>query len=96
MAYHNSLKRLGGRDRDRTGDPCLQSIGLDSIRSIHCCQLLTFPTNRGTYFSLEAIPNRMKTSDSYTVRTQQCLLPSGSTHLVRVEDVVLGLHGRMA
>jgi hypothetical protein len=51
--------------------PCLQSIGLDSIRSIHYCQLLTFPINRGTCFSLKAIPNGMKTLDSCTVRAQR-------------------------
>jgi len=39
---------------------CLQSIGLDSIRSIRYFQLLTFPTIRGTCFSLNAIPNSMK------------------------------------
>ena len=50
--------------------PCLQSIGVDSIRSIHYFQLLTFPTNRGTCFSLEAIPNDMKTLDFCTVRAQ--------------------------
>ena len=50
--------------------PCLQSIGRDSIRSIHYCQLLTFPTNRGTCFSLKAIPNGFKKLDSCTVRAQ--------------------------
>jgi hypothetical protein len=51
--------------------PCLQSIGLDSIRSIHYFQLLTFPTNRGICFSLKAIPNGMRTLDSCTVRAQR-------------------------
>jgi hypothetical protein len=50
--------------------PCLQSMGLDSIPSIHYCRLLTFPTIRGTCFSLDAIPNGMKALDSCTVRTQ--------------------------
>lgn len=45
-------------------------IGLDSIRSIHYCQLQAFTTNRGTCFSLEAIPNGMKTFYSCTVRAQ--------------------------
>ena len=47
--------------------PCLQSIGLDSIRSIHYCQLRAFATNQGTCFSLEAIPNSMQAFDSCTV-----------------------------
>jgi hypothetical protein len=50
--------------------PCLQSIGLDSIRSIHYFQLLTFPTNRGTCFSLKANSNVLKTIDSCTVGAQ--------------------------
>jgi hypothetical protein len=54
--------------------PCSQSIGLDSIRSIHYFQLLTFPTNRGTCFSLNAIPNGTNTLDSCTVRAQQYLV----------------------
>ncbi len=54
--------------------PCLQSIGLDSIRSIRYFQLLTFPTNRGTCFSLNAIPNGTNTLDSCTVRAQQYLV----------------------
>jgi hypothetical protein len=53
--------------------PCLQSIGLDSLRSIHYPQLLTFPTNRGTCFSLKAIPNGIKTLDSCTARAQRLL-----------------------
>ena len=64
-------RKVGGRDRDRTGDPCLQSIGLDSIRSIHYCQLLTFPTIRGTCFPLDAIFNAIKTLDFCTVRAQR-------------------------
>jgi hypothetical protein len=63
-------EKIGGRDRVRTCDPCLQSIRLDSIRSIHYFQLLKFPTNRGTCFSLKAIPNAIKTLDSCTVRAQ--------------------------
>ena len=59
--------------------PCLQSIGLDSIGSIDCCQLLTFPKNRGTCFSLSANPNGMKTLDSCTVRAQW-LSPCLETH----------------
>jgi hypothetical protein len=54
--------------------PCLQSIGLDSIRSIHYFQPSTFPTNRGTCFSLDAIPNGTNTLDSCTVRAQQYLV----------------------
>jgi hypothetical protein len=50
--------------------PCLQSIGFDSIRSIHYCHLLAFPTIRGTCLSLNANLNGMKTLDSCTVRTQ--------------------------
>jgi integrase len=50
--------------------PCLQSSRLDSIRSIHYFQLLTFPTNRRTCFSLKDIPHGMKALDSYTVRAQ--------------------------
>src|SRR5580704_6260034 len=49
---------------------CSQSIGLDFIRSIHYWQVLTFPTNRGTCFSLNANPQGMKTLDSCTVRAQ--------------------------
>jgi len=49
---------------------CLHSTRLDSIRSLHYFQLLTFPTNRGTCFSLEAIPNDINTSDSCTLRAQ--------------------------
>jgi len=41
---------------------------VDSIRSLHYFQLLTFPTNRGTCFSLEAIPNDINTSDSLLSR----------------------------
>lgn len=50
--------------------PCLQSIGLESIRSIHHYQLLTYPTNRGTCFSLKANCNVLKTIDSCTVGAQ--------------------------
>ena len=50
--------------------PCLQSTRLDSICSIHYRQLLTFPTNRGTCFSLIGILNEMNTLDSCTVRAQ--------------------------
>ena len=50
--------------------PCLQSTRLASIRSIQYFQLLTFPTNRGTCFSLDAIPNGTNTLDSCTVRAQ--------------------------
>jgi len=50
--------------------PCLQSIGLDSIRSIHYYQLLRFPRNRGICFSLEANLNGLKTFDSCTLRVQ--------------------------
>jgi hypothetical protein len=50
--------------------PRLQSIGLDSIRSIHYFQLLTFPTNRGTCFSLKGILNETNTLGSCTVRAQ--------------------------
>jgi len=50
--------------------PCLQSTRLDSICSIHYFQLLTFPTNRGTCFSLIGILNEMNTLDSRTVRAQ--------------------------
>jgi len=50
--------------------PCLQSIGLDSIRSIRYCQLITFPTNRGACFSLRDIPNCITRLDSCTVCAQ--------------------------
>ena len=50
--------------------PCLQRIGLDSIRSIHYCQLPTFPTNRGICFSLKASSNVLKAIDSYTIGAQ--------------------------
>jgi hypothetical protein len=46
--------------------PCLQSTRLDSICSIHYRKLLTFPTNRGTCFSLIGILNEMNTLDSCT------------------------------
>jgi hypothetical protein len=48
--------------------PCLQSIGLDSIRSIHYYQLLTFPTNRGICFALKGILNEMNTLGSCTAK----------------------------
>jgi hypothetical protein len=47
--------------------PCLQSKRLDSTRSIRHYQLLMFPTNRETCFSLNAILTGMKTFDSCTV-----------------------------
>jgi hypothetical protein len=50
--------------------PCLQSIGLDSIRSIHYFQLLTFPTNRGTCFSLKGILNETNTLGSCTAKSR--------------------------
>jgi hypothetical protein len=51
-------------------NPRLQSTRLDSTDSIHRYQLLTFPTNWGICFALQANPNRMKTLDSCTVRSQ--------------------------
>jgi hypothetical protein len=66
----NSKKKMVDVTGIEPVTPCLQSIGADSIRSIHYFQLLTFPTNRGTRFSLNANPNRMKTLDSCTVRAQ--------------------------
>ncbi len=65
-----SLKELVDVTGIEPVTPCLQSIGFDSNRSIHSCQLLTFPTNRGTCFSLMANPNGMKTMQSCTVRAQ--------------------------
>jgi len=50
--------------------PCLQSIGLDSIRSIRYFQLLAFPTNRGTCFLLKANSNPLKKMHSCTVGAQ--------------------------
>ena len=56
--------------------PCLQSTGLVSIPSIHYYQLLTFPTNRGTCFSLEAIPMASK-----------CCILAQSVHIAAVEPL---------
>jgi hypothetical protein len=50
--------------------PCLQSTRLHSTHSIPHFELLTFPTIRGTCFSLDAIPNGMNTLDSCTVCAQ--------------------------
>jgi hypothetical protein len=72
----NSVSVLQSETRlvDVTGiepvPPCLQSTRLDSIRSLDYFQLLTFPTNRGTCFSLEAIPNDINKSDSCALRVQ--------------------------
>ena len=51
--------------------PCLQSIGLDSIISIHYYQLRTFQQIGEPAFRPEAIPNDIKTSDSCTLRAQR-------------------------
>ena len=43
---------------------------VDSIRSLHYFQLLTFPTNRGTCFSLKGNSNLLKTMHFCTVGAQ--------------------------
>src|SRR6267378_1515242 len=62
---------VGGRDRHRTGDPLLAKHDSRLQPLYPSLQLLTFLTNRGICFPLKAIPNGMKTLDSYTIRAQQ-------------------------
>jgi hypothetical protein len=62
LSFLQSVKKLVDVTGIEPVTPCLQSIGLDSIRSIHYFQLLTFPTNRGICFRSKANPNWLKTT----------------------------------
>jgi hypothetical protein len=54
--FRNSLKRLVDVTGIEPVTPCLQSIGLDSIRSIHYFQLLTFQQIGETAFRSKLSP----------------------------------------
>jgi len=62
--------RIGGRGRDRTGDPLLAKHQTRLHPLFLSLQLLMFPTNRGICFRSKANPNRLKTTRSCTVRAQ--------------------------
>ena len=64
------MKEIGGRDRDRTGDPLLAKHETRLQQFHRESQLLTFPTNRGICFRSKANPNELKTFDSCTLRAQ--------------------------
>ena len=65
-----SLKEIGGRGRDRTGDPLLAKHQARVHRLFLSLQLLTIPINRGLCFRSKANPNELKTFNSCTVRVQ--------------------------